>query len=110
MKPELNARIEDKILIEREFTRDIYKCEMTVWSDDVALYKFGSRGMFGWIDIFKDDKRVAKVGYTITKPLNDWDLNPRYVEFALLAKLDMLFDELNPSPHGLTFAEIIDKL
>lgn len=110
MNLELKARIEDQELVYREFIEGRYRCEMHIWNDNNAHVKWGSRAMFGWIELFDGEKHIGKLGYSVTVPLNDWDLSPRYVEFGLLAKLEALMTEINPGPHGLKLSTLASKL
>jgi len=110
MNPELKVRVEDQELISREFMEGKYRCEMHIWNDNNAHIKWGSRSIFGWIELFDGDRRVCKLGYTVTVPLNDWDLSPRYVEFGLLGKLEALMTEIDPGPHGLKLSTLASKL
>ncbi len=111
MNPELKARIiEDQELVFREFTKDKYRCEMHIWNDNTAHIKWGKRSIFGWIELFDGDRHVCKLAYSVAVSLNDWDLSPRYVEFGLLAKLEVLMNELHPSPHGRTLLELVSEL
>lgn len=86
--------IADQCLLEKSFEHDGYFIEMVIHNDNNATNKWGNRSMFGWICIYRENRDTTvqpkvKLGYTVTVPLNDWDLSPKYVEHGLLGKLDM---------------------
>lgn len=90
--------IQDQCILSKEFEYDGYFVEMTIFNDNNATNKWGRRGIFGWIDIHRENKDttcqpIAKLGYSITVVLNDWDLSPRYVEHGLLGKLEMYIQQ-----------------
>ena len=83
----------DQCLLEKAFEYDGYFVTMVIHNDNNATNKFGYRSMFGWIYVYRENRDTTaqprvKLGYTVTVPLNDWDLSPRYVEHGLLGKLD----------------------
>ncbi len=84
--------------INRFFEQDGYFCEMFVVGEDIPDNQLMSRyrGMFGWLIVCDDElriNRVTKLGFSLRVDLNDWDLNPRYVEFALLGKLEQFLED-----------------
>jgi len=108
--PEARTRIEDQEIISRTFQEGPYVCKLHIWNDNNAHIKWGKRSIFGWIDILKKTgDRIAKLGYTVTVDLNDWDLSPRYVEFGLLAKLEAFMNEKHPGSHGAKISDMVKE-
>ncbi len=90
--------IQDQCLLDKTFEHNGYFVEMTIYNDNSPNIKWGYRGMYGWIRIYKENtdtttEPMVKLLYVVTVPLNDWDLSPKYIEHGLMGKLEAYIDK-----------------
>ena len=98
-------RVKDHILTDKTFAHDGYVCEMHIWNDNQSLNKWRSRGMFGRLSVQRQATEDAngcfqqgledevKFAYSLTVPMNDWDLNPKFIEHGLMGKFEAFLEQ-----------------